>query len=68
MIVKGSGDEVLATALNDVLRQQVLTAQLHRFSPPYPGQAHRTWYIGAGGTVEDTAGSLAPSHGKHEDG
>ncbi|MDX3658426.1 ABC transporter permease [Streptomyces sp. ID05-26A] len=28
MIVKGSGDDVLATALNDVLRQQVLTAQL----------------------------------------
>ncbi|MFD9357102.1 RNA ligase family protein [Streptomyces sp. NPDC060031] len=47
---------------------QVLTTQLHRFSPPYPGQAHRTWYIGAPGTVEDTAGTLAPSHGKHEDG
>ncbi|MFS8104351.1 ABC transporter permease [Lentzea alba] len=28
MIVKGSGDEVLATALNDVLQQQVLVAQL----------------------------------------
>ena len=28
MIVKGSGDEVLTTALNDVLRQQVLIAQL----------------------------------------
>jgi len=28
MIVKGSGDEVLVTALNDVLRQQVLVAQL----------------------------------------
>ncbi|GGU80865.1 ABC transporter permease [Lentzea flava] len=28
MIVKGSGDEVLTTALNDVLRQQVLVAQL----------------------------------------
>ncbi|MET9881959.1 RNA ligase family protein [Streptomyces sp. NPDC006430] len=39
----------------------VLASQLHRFSPPYPGhgQAHRTWYIGAGGTVEDTAGTLA---------
>ncbi|MEU6865754.1 RNA ligase family protein [Streptomyces sp. NPDC046876] len=39
---------------------QVLTSQLHRFSPPYPGeaQAHRIHYIGAGGTVEDTAGSL----------
>ncbi|MGW6937222.1 ABC transporter permease [Lentzea sp. NPDC054927] len=28
MIVKGSGDDVLTTALNDVLRQQVLIAQL----------------------------------------
>ncbi|SDH01778.1 ABC-2 type transport system permease protein [Lentzea fradiae] len=28
MIVKGYGDEVLTTALNDVLRQQVLVAQL----------------------------------------
>ncbi|MFJ7490786.1 RNA ligase family protein [Streptomyces sp. NPDC097727] len=34
---------------------QVLTSQLHRFVPPYPGQAHRTWYIGASGTVEDRA-------------
>ncbi|MGW1881177.1 RNA ligase family protein [Streptomyces sp. NPDC001970] len=34
---------------------EVLTAQLHRFVPPYPGQAHRTWYIGAGGTVEEEA-------------
>ncbi|MFD8705051.1 RNA ligase family protein [Kitasatospora sp. NPDC059648] len=37
---------------------EVLTAQLHRFSPPHPGQAHRTWYVGPGGTVEDTAGTL----------
>ncbi|RPF29487.1 putative kinase [Streptomyces sp. Ag109_G2-6] len=39
--------------------EPVLGTQLRRFSPPYPGQAHRTWYVGAGGTVEDTAGSLA---------
>ncbi|MER6198352.1 RNA ligase family protein [Streptomyces sp. NPDC001586] len=38
---------------------QVLASQLHRFSPPHAGQAHRTWYIGAGGDVEDTAGGLA---------
>ncbi|MET9464644.1 RNA ligase family protein [Streptomyces sp. NPDC006544] len=38
----------------------VLTSQLHRFAPPYPGEAHRTWYLGAGGTVEDTAGTIAP--------
>ncbi|WP_327419113.1 RNA ligase family protein [Streptomyces sp. NBC_01233] len=38
--------------------EQVLTSQLHRFSPPYAGRAHRTWYIGAGGDVEDAAGGL----------
>ncbi|WP_035850863.1 RNA ligase family protein [Kitasatospora azatica] len=37
---------------------EVLTAQLHRFTPPYPGQAHRTWYVGPDGTVGDTAGTL----------
>ncbi|MFI2370573.1 RNA ligase family protein [Streptomyces sp. NPDC018833] len=35
--------------------REVLAAQLHRFGPPYPGQAHRTWYIGASGTVEEEA-------------
>ncbi|WP_267242883.1 RNA ligase family protein [Streptomyces sp. PR69] len=33
----------------------VLEDQLRRFVPPYPGQAHRTWYIGAGGTIEEEA-------------
>ncbi|QDY78520.1 RNA ligase family protein [Streptomyces qinzhouensis] len=32
----------------------VLDSQLRRFTPPYPGEAHRTRYIGAAGTVEDT--------------
>ncbi len=41
----------------------VLASQLHRFSPPYAGQAHRTWYIGAAGHVEDTAGALAAGPG-----
>ncbi|MFI1585404.1 RNA ligase family protein [Embleya sp. NPDC020630] len=36
----------------------VLAAQGRRFAPPYPGQASRTRYIGAGGTVDDVAGSL----------
>ncbi|SEH02114.1 Predicted kinase [Nonomuraea solani] len=36
----------------------VLTAQLHRFVPPYPGQAHRIWYVGAHGTVDDVDGTL----------
>lgn len=31
----------------------VLTGQIRRFAPPYPGDAHRTWYVGAGGAVED---------------
>ncbi|MCB5183224.1 ATP-binding protein, partial [Streptomyces antimicrobicus] len=39
---------------------EVLTGQLRRFVPPYPGQeAHRTWYVGAGGRIEDVAGGLA---------
>jgi predicted kinase len=33
----------------------VLAAQFRRFVPPYPGEAHRTWYIGAGGTIDDVA-------------
>ncbi|GLW71196.1 hypothetical protein Kpho02_34950 [Kitasatospora phosalacinea] len=37
---------------------EVLTAQLHRWTPPYPGQAHRTWYLDADGTVAATAGCL----------
>lgn len=37
---------------------KVLDAQLHRFVPPYPGEAHRTWYVGAAGTVDDVAGTL----------
>ncbi|WP_407561339.1 RNA ligase family protein [Streptomyces sp. 184] len=37
----------------------VLASQVHRFTPPYPGEAHRTWYVGADGTVADTGGTLA---------
>jgi len=37
----------------------VTTAQGRRFDPPYPGRADRTWYIGAGGDIEDIAGNLA---------
>lgn len=33
----------------------VLASQLRRFGPPYPGEAHRTWYIGASGTIEEEA-------------
>ncbi len=36
----------------------VLAAQIDRFRPPYPYEAHRVWYIGPGGTVDDTAGAL----------
>jgi hypothetical protein len=33
----------------------VVSAQYARFVPPYPFEAHRTWYVGAGGVVEDVA-------------
>jgi hypothetical protein len=36
----------------------VLAAQSRRFVPPYPGQAHRIWYVGADGTVGDVDGRL----------
>ncbi|MFE9421548.1 RNA ligase family protein [Kitasatospora sp. NPDC006697] len=36
----------------------VLAAQLRRFAPPYPGQAHRTWYLDADGAVADRADTL----------
>lgn len=41
----------------------VLAAQLRRFSPPYPGEAHRTWYIGRGGRIEDVDGVLGGEEG-----
>ncbi|SHG22922.1 RNA ligase family protein [Streptoalloteichus hindustanus] len=37
---------------------EVVAAQLARFVPPYPGEAHRTWYVGPDGGVADVAGSL----------
>ncbi|GAA2074227.1 hypothetical protein GCM10009780_07830 [Actinomadura alba] len=37
---------------------EVLSAQLRRFSPPYPAEAHRTWYLGQQGDVRDVAGVL----------
>ncbi|ROR43809.1 RNA ligase family protein [Kitasatospora cineracea] len=45
----------------------VLTAQLHRWSPPYPGQAHRTRYLDADGRVADSHGSLDAADGPEED-
>ncbi|QES51655.1 kinase [Streptomyces venezuelae] len=36
----------------------VLAGQLRRFAPPYPGRAHRTWYAGPDGRIEDRAGGL----------
>ncbi|MEE6259997.1 RNA ligase family protein [Plantactinospora sonchi] len=39
----------------------VVAAQLRRFEPPFPGEAHRTWYVGPGGTVDDVAGTLCPT-------
>ncbi|MEV7612666.1 RNA ligase family protein [Streptomyces sp. NPDC089799] len=42
---------------------EVLAGQLRRFSPPYPGRAHRTWYAGPDGRVADRAGGLADPAG-----
>ncbi|MCM2393124.1 RNA ligase family protein [Streptomyces albipurpureus] len=36
--------------------REVLESQLRRYEPPYPGRAHRTWYIGPDGTIEDKYG------------
>lgn len=38
--------------------EQVLNTQMHRYQPPYPGEAHRIWYLGADGMIEDTDGEL----------
>ncbi|REE95787.1 RNA ligase family protein [Thermomonospora umbrina] len=37
---------------------EVLAAQFRRYVPPYPGEAHRVWYVGEDGAVHDVAGSL----------
>jgi len=42
---------------------EVLGAQLRRFAPPYPGEAHRTWYVGPSGGVEDVDGVLDGEEG-----
>lgn len=34
---------------------RVQEAQLRRYVPPYPGEAHRAWYLGTSGTVEARA-------------
>lgn len=47
----------------DPVPQDVLAGQLRRFDPPYPGQAHRTWYVGASGAVEDIEGTVAGTPG-----
>jgi predicted kinase len=36
----------------------VLDDQVRRYVPPYPGQAHHTWYVGACGTIDDVDGAL----------
>ncbi|WP_232306678.1 AAA family ATPase [Thermobifida cellulosilytica] len=36
----------------------VLGGQVRRYEPPYPGEAHRTWYVAADGHVRDRAGAL----------
>jgi predicted kinase len=39
--------------------EPVLAAQLERFTPPFPGDAHHTWYVDADGAVADREGTLA---------
>lgn len=56
-VVTLAGEEELARRAHPV-PPAVLTAQARRFAPPYPGEAHRTWYVGADGDVGDTDGSL----------
>ena len=42
-----------------------LTGQLHRYAPPYPGEAHGIWYLGADGRPGDTEGVRADRpHGR----
>lgn len=66
-VVVAGGDELVRrnAERRHPVPPQVLAAQLRRFDPPYPGEAHRTWYVGAGGAVEDVAGaaSYAPEPG-----
>lgn len=38
------------------LPEAALTGQLHRYTPPFPGEAHGTWYLGADGRPGDTDG------------
>ncbi|GAA4962868.1 hypothetical protein GCM10023205_28310 [Yinghuangia aomiensis] len=56
MLVDGTTAALRNGARDHAVPAGVLDAQAHRFSPPYPGEAHRTWYIGAEGTVDDTDG------------
>ncbi|WP_067178646.1 RNA ligase family protein [Microtetraspora niveoalba] len=42
----------------DRVPPEVLAAQTRRFDPPFPWEAHRTWYAGPDGRVHDTAGTL----------
>ena len=46
------------TARDHPVPPAVLDGQLRRYEPPYPDEAHRTWYVGAGGGIGDTAGGL----------
>ena len=38
--------------------ENVLAGQLHRYHPPYPGEAHRIWYLGGDGAIADADGEL----------
>ncbi|HET9170225.1 MAG TPA: RNA ligase family protein [Actinospica sp.] len=38
--------------------ENVLAGQLRRYQPPYPGEAHRIWYLGGDGATADADGEL----------
>ncbi|MFE2138903.1 AAA family ATPase, partial [Streptomyces sp. NPDC059466] len=60
VVVAATGDELTRrnAGRTHPVPPEVLEGQLRRFDPPYPGQAHRTWYVGEGGTVDDVDGTL----------
>ncbi|GLW97812.1 hypothetical protein Misp02_18990 [Microtetraspora sp. NBRC 16547] len=58
MLVTGDELALRNAGRADRVPSEVLSAQLRRFAPPFPWEAHRTWYAGPDGRVHDTAGAI----------
>ncbi|WP_433349308.1 RNA ligase family protein [Microtetraspora malaysiensis] len=58
MLVRGEELARRNAVRADAVPPEVLAAQLRRFDPPYPWEAHRTWYADQDGGVRDTCGTL----------